>query len=74
MNECYIYANTLYKENPLSWLYIDPNRCNESITYLIVVTAYYNCIFPNYLSLPYLGISAGDSIQVTSQIKSPFVG
>jgi hypothetical protein len=49
--------------------------CNESVlvTYLIVVTDYYNCIFPDCLSLPYLGISAGDSIQVTSQIKSPFV-
>jgi hypothetical protein len=45
--------------------------CNESV--LIVVTDYYNCIFPNCLSLPYLGISTSDSIQVTSQIKSPFV-
>jgi hypothetical protein len=50
-------------------------QCNESVlvTYLIVVTDYYNCIFPNCLSVPYVGISTGDSVQVTSQIKSPFV-
>jgi hypothetical protein len=43
--------------------------CNESVlvTYLTVVTDYYNCTFSNCLSLPYFVISTNDSIQVASQ-------
>jgi hypothetical protein len=38
-------------------------KCNESVlvTYLVIVSDYYNCIFPNCLSLPYLGNSTSDS-------------